>query len=349
MPTIHHQSLIGSIGWLAHMTQPDLSAVHSFFLASYSNKPTVGHMKAALYALHYIHSTHDYGISFTSNSVAPMHCYIHFPPSTDVEAYSNAIPLTPATSSTLSSYSNACWGSQIGSAVAEGTLLPLFKFWSMSGGIIFRNGGPLGWLCKRQDCTSLSSCKTKIRATNATSKKVLDFRHLCTSMCEAGHSLPDATQPTLLYNDNDACVKWSHNMTSKAARHIKLRENSVREWVKNKSLAVKHVSGKINPLDIFTKEMRGGTHFWHQRDSFMSRLSDFLQDSLLAVHHARQLLPTSFVPAAAWVVLSAGVSSYFTALASSSFCRNLTTISHLCSARHQLLRGLHGFVPSGLI
>jgi hypothetical protein len=133
-------------------------------------------------------------------------------------------------------------------------------------------------------------------------------------------------------------------MTSKAARHIELRENSIREWI-----AVKHVSGKINPADIFTKEMRDGTHFRRLRDSFMSRLSDFLQDSLLAVHHARQLLPTSLVPAAARVALSAGVSSYFTALASSSFCRNITTISHLCSAGRQLLRGLHGFVPSSII
>ena len=99
--TAAYQSLIGSIGWLSSSTRPDLSAVHSF-LASYSNKPSVGHMKAALYALHYIHSTHDYGISFTSDSVAPMHCYIHFPPSTDVEAYTDALPPTPTTSSTLS-------------------------------------------------------------------------------------------------------------------------------------------------------------------------------------------------------------------------------------------------------
>ena len=122
-----------------------------------------------------------------------------------------------------------------------------------------------------------------------------------------------------------------------------------REWVQDKSLAVKHVSGKINPLDIFTKEMRDGAHFHSLRDSFMSRLSDFIQAYFLAVHHAGQLLPKSLVPAAARVALSAGVSSYFTALASSSFCRNLTTISHLCSAGCQLLRGLHGFVPSGII
>ena len=180
-------------------------------------------------------------------------------------------------------------------------------------------------------------------------RTVMLVRHLCTSMCKAGHCLPDATQPTLLYIDNDACVKWPHKMTSKAARHIELRENSVREWGQDKSLAVKHVAGKINPSDKFTKEMRDGTHFQHLRDSFMSRLSDFLQASLLAVHHARQLLPKSLVPAAARVALSASVSSYFTALASSSFCRNLTTISHLCSAGRQLLHGLHGFVPSGII
>jgi hypothetical protein len=95
-----YQSLVGSIGWLAGTTHPDISAVHSF-LSSYSNKPSAGHMKAALYALHYIHSTHDYGISFTSEDVAPMHLYVHCPPSTDIEAYEDAIPPTPTNSSTF--------------------------------------------------------------------------------------------------------------------------------------------------------------------------------------------------------------------------------------------------------
>jgi hypothetical protein len=76
-------------------------------------------------------------------------------------------------------------------------------------------------------------------------------------------------------------------MTSKAARDIKLRENSVRELVQDKTLKVLHVAGKLNPADIFTKEMHDGTHFYRLRNSFMSRLSDFLHDSVLAVHHAR--------------------------------------------------------------
>jgi hypothetical protein len=62
-----YQSLIGSIGWLAVTTRPDLMAIHSF-LSSYSAKPAVDHMKLALYALHYIHPTFNYGITFTQKT-----------------------------------------------------------------------------------------------------------------------------------------------------------------------------------------------------------------------------------------------------------------------------------------
>ena len=99
----------------------------------------------------------------------------------------------------------------------------------MNGGIIFRTGGPVGWLGERQDRMALSSCEAEIRSTNATSKKVVDFCNVCQSMVEAGHDISDVVSPTLLFNDNDACVKWSYNMTSKAARHIELCENSIRE------------------------------------------------------------------------------------------------------------------------
>ena len=79
----------------------------------------------------------------------------------------------------------------------------------------------------------------------------------------------------------------------------------------------------------------------------MSRLSDFVNASLLAIHHVRQSKPSPMIPAAAHAVLAAGPLSYLSALASSSFCRSLPAISHLSSAGHQLLRSLHGFVPSG--
>jgi hypothetical protein len=69
-------------------------------------------------------------ISFTSKDMAPMHSCIHYPPSTDVEAYTGAIPLKPFTAQTITTYSTACWGSQIGSAVAEGPLqVSKYEWW----------------------------------------------------------------------------------------------------------------------------------------------------------------------------------------------------------------------------
>jgi hypothetical protein len=86
----------------------------------------------------------------------------------------------------------------------------------MKGGMVFKNGGPVIWLTKHQECKSLSSCEADIRATNATSKKVVDFHNISCSVSYAGHNVPGIDPPTILYNNNAACVKWSYNMTSKA-------------------------------------------------------------------------------------------------------------------------------------
>ena len=261
-------------------------------------------MKAALHVLHYIHSTHDFGINFTSSSTEPVHTFVHFPDSSDVEAYTDAKPPSPLHQSPLTSYSDACWGSQIGSAIRDGTLLPLFKCRSMSGGIIFRQGGPIAWIAVRQERTSLSLCEAEIRATNEVSKLLMSVRNLANAVCVGGHTIVDTTDASPLYNDNESCVRWSRNMTTKQIRHMEMRENAVREGVQDSSLKVLHVPGRINPADIFTKEMRDGAHFRRLRDSFMCPLSLFLQQSLLEVHLSRQQdlphpQPFQLVPSAA--------------------------------------------------
>ena len=206
-----YQSAVGSIGWLANSTRPDLAPVHSF-LSSYNNRPAPGHWKAALYVLHYIHSTHDYGISFTSADKAPIHTYLHFPAASDAEAYEDAVAPKSSNSHKLTTYSDACWGSQIGNAVKEGVYLPLFKFRSMSGAIIFRSGGPIAWKSVRQEKTSLSSCEAEIRATNEASKLTVAIRNVASGMADLGYPITDASSPTDLFNDNEACVKWSHKI-----------------------------------------------------------------------------------------------------------------------------------------
>jgi len=103
-----YQSIVGSIGWLAQSTRPYLAPSHSF-LSAYINRPSRSHLNAALYVLQYIHSTINYGFSFTSAEKAPLHTYMTFPHSSDTEAYNDAIPPRSTHHHRLSTYSDACW------------------------------------------------------------------------------------------------------------------------------------------------------------------------------------------------------------------------------------------------
>ncbi len=208
-------------------------------------------------------------------------------------------------------------------------------------------------LRSQQDQTALSSGEAEIRATNEASKSVVGMRHLADGVRSSGFDILDTLTPSPLYNDNAVCIQWAHNTTSKKIQHMELRENSVREWVENKTLNVLQVSGRVNPADIFTKEMQDGAHFWRLWDSFMFRLSNFLQQSLLVIHHQSQstspVTPWQVVPSAASSKAIHAQNCYFTALCSIPLCRTVSAISHLSSAGRQLTQRLHHIVPSGLL
>jgi hypothetical protein len=271
-----YQSIVGSIGWLASSTRPNLVAIHSFLLA-YNNKPSRSHWNVALYILHYIHSTINYGISFTLRQSPALHSYMSYPHKSDTEAYTDTFPPNTDSHHRLSTYSDACWGSQLGNAVREGLQLPLFKFRSMNGAIVMRSGGPISWKAERQDRTSLSLCEAEIHATNTGLRLTVNMRNMISSLLSLGYPIRDADSLTPLYNDNNACVKWCHNMTTKGNRHIENWENSVCEWVADGTLTVLYVCGKSNIADIFTKEMRDAANFCRLRDAFMSRESVFIK------------------------------------------------------------------------
>ena len=143
-------------------------------------------------------------------------------------------------------------------------------------------------------------------------------------------------------------------MTTKQIRHMEMRENAVRELVQDSLLKVLHVPGRINPADIFTKEMRDGAHFLRFCDSFICPLSEFLQQSLLDAHLSRQQdvprpRPLQLLPSAAPSSASYTRGSYLLALISSPLSGTLTAISHLSSAGRHIFRSLHRVVPSVLI
>ena len=63
------------------------------------------------------------------------------------------------------------------------------------------------------------------------------------SMISNGFPLDDLNDATELFNDNESCVAWAHNMTSKRIQHMLLKDNSVREWVQSGLLNILHVPG----------------------------------------------------------------------------------------------------------
>jgi hypothetical protein len=147
----------------------------------------------------------------------------------------------------------------------------------MSGAILFHSGSPLTWKADRQEHTSLSLCKAEIWATNMGSCLTINTRNMISHLSACGYPINNASSPTPIYNNNEACIKWCHNMTSRGNCHIELQENVTREWVNEGAITVSHVSGKSNPANIFTKTMRDGANFCRLLDSFMCRGSDFLK------------------------------------------------------------------------
>ncbi len=98
----------------------------------------------------------------------------------------------------------------------------------------------------------------------------INLQNMLLHLQSLGYPINDTDMATPLYNNNDACVKWCYNLTTKGNRHIEIRENATREWVQDGIITVSHVNGKCNPSDIFTKEMCDGANFQQLRDSFMS-------------------------------------------------------------------------------
>ncbi len=163
----------------------------------------------------------------------------------------------------------------------------------------------------------------------------MSIRNLAESVRNDGHNILDTTSASPLYNDNESCVKWLHNMTTQQLWHMEMWENAVCEWVQDAFLKILHVSGCINPADIFAKEMWDGGHFWHLRDSFMCPLTDFCQQSLLEIHLSHQhveLQLQQVLPSAASPSTFFSRSLYLLTMCSFPLSWTLVAISHLSSA-----------------
>ncbi len=133
--------------------------------------------------------------------------------------------------------------------------LPLFVSCSMSAFYVDCLG-PLHWMSKHQTITTGSSAEAEIYATNECVKFLLELVPIYDFFGVKDNFMPGTNN---IYNDNQACINWSKKCTTKGLRHIKMKENLVRENITSKFVHVSHVDGKLNLMDIFMKEMKDTT------------------------------------------------------------------------------------------
>ena len=208
---------------------------------------------AAKNAITYLKATSNLGISFHKDKLQAIEAFIKF-------------PLSPEG---ITSFSDANWGSQDQSVpkpyLPSKKQLP-FVSRSISGFLLFHHG-PIHWSSRRQAITARSSAESEIYATDECVKYLQYIKNIVTDL-----ELQDLVIPTTIsiFNDNQACVDWSHTLTTKGLRHITIRENAVRENTSNQFIDVKHIEGKVNPSDLFTKEDRDRPHFISIRDLLVS-------------------------------------------------------------------------------
>ena len=212
---------------------------------------TKSHIQAAKHVIRYLKGTQHLGITFNSKDNSNLNSHVKF----------------PIDSSTVTALTDANWGPQDQSHPhpSKPQELELFKSRSMSGYLIWL-GGPIHWIVKRQSITARSSAEAEIYATDECVKQLIHLSYILDGLDMIQDVMP---APTPIYNDNTACIAWAKATTTKGLRHIQMRENAIRESIANDFITLKHVEGKVNLADLFTKEDKDTKHFTTIRDIIM--------------------------------------------------------------------------------
>jgi hypothetical protein len=86
------------------------------------------------------------------------------------------------------------------------------------------NGGPISWKSRRQDSVTLSTSEAEYMAASLCGQEVVYIRAILRDFGV------QQNQPTLVYEDNLACIVMSVNpVLRKHSRHIDIRRHYIRE------------------------------------------------------------------------------------------------------------------------
>ena len=122
------------------------------------------------------------------------------------------------------------------------------KWRSQGGYLIYIDNNLVCWSSKRHRCVTLSSMEAEYVEASKAGQEVLWFRRL---LKDLGYP---QTKPTIMYEDNKACISFSKNHTCHdRSKHIDIRHHWLRQMVLSAKVKLTHLPTDQQVADVLTK------------------------------------------------------------------------------------------------
>ena len=116
--------------------------------------------------------------------------------------------------------------------------LDFFKTQSVSRFITCLNG-PVMWISMQQAFIAISSAKAEMYVTDECTKNILHIMNILTDIKLTSKFIKHV--PVTIQNDNNACMWWSKNITTKGLRHVQIHKHVMHKDVSMGLFTVKHI------------------------------------------------------------------------------------------------------------
>jgi len=211
--------LVGSIGYIAGATRPDIAKAHSK-LAEFLTNPSQQHINAAYQTLAYLSHTKHRSIHYNSSiSIDTAYIVDHEEPD-----------FFGATDASYADHKSTRKSSQ--------------------GYIFFLFGGPIDWKATLQRCVTKSTTEAELIAASSAGTELIWWWRVF----KAIDFNPDNEQ--ILYCDNQQTIRLVTAATPKLKtklRHIDVHHHWLRQEVQENNVVLSYVDSKSQPADGLTK------------------------------------------------------------------------------------------------
>ena len=227
------------------------------------HNPTPEHIDQLITLLQYLNSTQNYKLTYKKTNqpvFEQITDYAKSDPDMQHLIVSNYDPTKPITGNDIYGLTDADYAN-----MREDTLK------STSGFCFYFRHNLVCWKSKLQPILATSTHEAELIAMHLTSQEAIWLRNFIAEVRSAmtGETITDlidhttddgkhysALIPTQIFCDNLGAVHTATNPTSgKRSKHIDVRYLKIREYLEQQRTSVKHVDGKKNIADVFTKPL----------------------------------------------------------------------------------------------